>query len=146
MRRLTIVLRVFMAVVFLYAAYTKLREPWMMFAMAIDAYRLLPQWAVLTAGRTLPAFELLLGLVLLSGIALRYAAAASTMLLGSFFVIMVITFAKGMSIDCGCFGGGDVIGVKTLLRDGLLLAASGALTWLAFRTRPFMQLQPSSAT
>jgi uncharacterized membrane protein YphA (DoxX/SURF4 family) len=54
-------LRVLLAVVFLYAAYTKLRQPWLLFAMSIDAYQILPQWAVLALGRTLPWMELLLG-------------------------------------------------------------------------------------
>ena len=40
MRRLLITLRLIVAAVFLYAAYTKLREPWLVFAMAIDAYQL----------------------------------------------------------------------------------------------------------
>ena len=77
--------------------------------------------------------ELLLGLLLLTGVGLRYAAAGSTLLLGVFFAIMIRTFVKGMAIDCGCFGLGEVISAKTLLRDGLLLAGSLALTVLAVR-------------
>lgn len=134
MRRLLVLLRIVLGAVFLYAAYTKLKDPWMMFAMSIDGYQLLPQWAVLTLARTLPWFELVLGLWLIAGVGLRYAAAGSTLLLGGFFVIMVWAFAKGMNIDCGCFGPGDAIGVKTLLRDGFLLALSGAVMFLALRT------------
>lgn len=133
MRRVLLALRLFLAVVFIYAAYTKLRDPWLLFAMAIDAYQILPHWAVLTLARTLPWMELLLGLLLLTGVGLRYAAAGSTLLLGVFFAIMIRTFVKGMAIDCGCFGLGEVISAKTLLRDGLLLAGSLALTVLAVR-------------
>jgi len=124
-----------MAAVFLYAAYTKLREPWLVFAMAIDAYQLLPQWAVLTLGRTIPWFELLLGLVLATGFALRYSAAASTLLLGVFLGIMIHAYAQGMKIDCGCFGLGEQISAQTLLRDSVLLAISLTLTLLALRQR-----------
>ena len=124
-----------MAAVFLYAAYTKLREPWLVFAMAIDAYQVLPQWAVLTLGRAIPWLELLLGLVLATGFLLRYAAPASAILLGLFFGIMVHAYAQGLKIDCGCFGLGEPITVRTLLRDGLLLAMSVALSLLAFRER-----------
>jgi len=134
-RRTLLVLRIVLGVVFLYAAYTKLREPWLVFAMSIDAYQLLPEWAVLTLGRTLPWAELLLGLLLVTGIGLRYAAAASTLLLGGFFAVMVHSFAKGMTIDCGCFGLGEPISSRTLLRDGALLALSGLVTFLAIRTR-----------
>ena len=61
MRPLVLVLRLFLAAVFLYAAYTKLRQPYLLFAMSIDAYQLLPEWAVLTLARIIPWLELLLG-------------------------------------------------------------------------------------
>ena len=122
MRRLLIALRLVLAAVFLYAAYTKLRQPWLLFAMSIDAYQILPHWAVLTLGRTLPWLELLIGVLLAAGIALRYVAALATLLLALFFAVMLHAFAKGMSIDCGCFGLGEAISAKTLLRDGALVA------------------------
>jgi uncharacterized membrane protein YphA (DoxX/SURF4 family) len=121
-----------MGVVFLYAAWTKLRESWALFAMAIDAYQLLPQWAVMLAARTLPWAELVLGLWLISGKWLRIAAPAASLLLLSFFVILIRSYVKGMQIDCGCFGSGDPISPLTLARDGGLLAACLLLTVLAF--------------
>lgn len=133
MRRVLLILRLFLAVVFIYAAYTKLRDPWMVFAMTIDAYQFLPEWAVLTLGRTLPWLELVLGLLLALGFRLRYTASGATALLAVFFTIMLWAFAKGMAIDCGCFGPGDMIGPRTLMRDGALLAISGTLTVLAMR-------------
>jgi uncharacterized membrane protein YphA (DoxX/SURF4 family) len=126
-------LRVLLAVVFLYAAYTKLRQPWLLFAMSIDAYQILPQWAVLALGRTLPWMELLLGLLLLTGFGLRYAAPAATLLLALFFAVMLRAFIKGMAIDCACFGLGEAISAKTLLRDGALLVLSLAVSSLAWR-------------
>ena len=133
MRYVLIVLRVALGIVFLYAAYTKLREPWMLFAMSIDAYQILPEWAALTLGRTLPWVELALGALLATGFGLRYSAACATALLGVFFAVMVRSYAIGMKIDCACFGLGDVIGPRTLARDGVLLALSVTLTVLAFQ-------------
>ena len=135
MRRLILALRLIMAAVFLYSAYTKLREPWLVFAMSIDAYQLLPQWAVLTLGRTIPWLELLLGVLLAAGIALRYTAAVAAILLGVFFGIMVHAYAQGLKIDCGCFGLGEPISARTLLRDGVLLAVCLTLSFLALRRR-----------
>lgn len=51
---------------------------------------------------------------------------------GMFFALMTRAFVKGMGIDCGCFGLGEAISARTLLRDGLLLASSIALTLLAW--------------
>jgi uncharacterized membrane protein YphA (DoxX/SURF4 family) len=134
-RLMLIAFRVFMGAVFVYAAYTKLRDPWMLFAMSIDAYGLLPQWAVLLVARTLPWFELALGIVLITGVCLRYASVAGAALLGSFFTIMLVSYLRGLQIDCGCFGPGEALGVKTLIRDGGLLAVAVALAVLSFRPR-----------
>ena len=41
-RRLRLVLRLLLGAVFVYAAYTKLRQSWLLFALSIDSYQLLP--------------------------------------------------------------------------------------------------------
>jgi putative oxidoreductase len=130
-RPLMILLRIALGAIFLYAAYTKLREPWMIFAIAIDAYGILPEPAVLATARTLPWCELVLGAILLTGFGLRYAALAATVLLGAFFTVMLIAYRKGLAIDCACFGPGDIISLKTLARDGTLVAAAIALAVLS---------------
>jgi uncharacterized membrane protein YphA (DoxX/SURF4 family) len=141
-RYFLIVLRLALAAVFLYAAYMKLREPWLLFAMSIDAYQILPEWAALTLGRILPWLELFLGLLLATGFGLRYSAAGASILLGGFFAVMVRAYILGMKIDCACFGLGDVIGLPTLARDGALLALSVGLTVLAVSSKKRMILSP----
>ena len=145
-----ILLRIALGVVFEYAGYVKLREPWLVFAMSIDAYQILPEPAVLATARTLPWFELILGLTLASGFALRYAAIAAAVLLGTFFTIMLIAYSKGLAIDCACFGPGDIISLKTLARDGTLVAAAIALAVLSRRRLYFTASQaknsPSGST
>ncbi len=130
---LLLALRVALGIVFVYAAWTKLRDSWVLFAFQIDAYRLLPQWAVMAAARSLPWAELLLGVLLIVGKWLRLSASLVSLILISFLAAMARSYLKGMQIDCGCFGSGDVISPYTLLRDSGLLAASLILTWLAFR-------------
>ncbi len=126
MRGVRLALRLLLAAVFLYAAYTKLRQPWLLFAMSIDSYQLLPQWAVLFVARTLPWMELLLGLLLASGYVLPYAALATSAQLLVFFSIMARAYAKGLGIDCGCFGAGEALTGWTLARDGLTVSAFAA--------------------
>ena len=135
MRRLRLALRLVLAAVFLYAAYTKLRQPWLLFALSIDSYGMLPQWAVLTVARTLPWLELLLGLLLASGFGLPYVALASSLQLVIFLGVMLRGYAKGLGIDCGCFGAGEALTIKTLIRDGLLTAGAIVLTVSAFKSR-----------
>jgi len=42
--------RATLAVVFIYAAGTKLRQPWEVLALSIDFYGVLPEWAVILVG------------------------------------------------------------------------------------------------
>jgi uncharacterized membrane protein YphA (DoxX/SURF4 family) len=126
-------LRLLLGGVWLYAAYTKLKHPWLIFAMSIDAYHLLPEWAVLTVARTLPWIELAIGVLLIGGILLRYASVAGAGILAVFFAAMISAYARGLAIDCGCFGPGDALSKLTLLRDGALLTAAIVLAWLSWR-------------
>lgn len=135
MRYLRLFLRLLLAAVFLYAAYTKLRQSWLVFAMSIDSYRLLPEWGVLAVARTLPWIELLLGLLLATGVWLRWTSLAATVQLLVFFSVMLLSYSKGLGIDCGCFGVGEALSAKTLARDGALLVCAIALTISAFSAR-----------
>jgi uncharacterized membrane protein YphA (DoxX/SURF4 family) len=145
---LLIVGRLALAGIFLFAAYAKLKPqaamPWSgasirtslsMFAMQVDSYQLLPPQLVSPAAHFLPLFELFLGLWLLSGVWLRYSSLVTTLLLGAFFAMMVRTYRMGLEINCGCFGPGERLGPKTLLRDGSLLALALAVTIGAFLLR-----------
>ena len=144
-RVLLLIGRLALAVVFLVAAYAKLKPqvamPWSsasvktslaMFAMQVDSYQLLPPSYVSLVAHLLPPFELILGLWLLSGIALRLSSLVTTLLIAGFFIVMVRTYALGLSINCGCFGPGEQLGTKTLVRDGSLLILSAAVTVGAF--------------
>jgi uncharacterized membrane protein YphA (DoxX/SURF4 family) len=135
-QRLALALRLVLGAVFVYAAYTKLRQSWLLFALSIDSYQLLPQWAVLTLARTLPWMELSLGVLLVAGVWLRYTSIAAGAILALFFTVMVYQYAIGAGIDCGCFGVGEALSWKTLARDGLLLAGAVALIRLAWRKAP----------
>ena len=130
-----IVLRMVLGGIFVYAAYTKLSEPWQLFAAGIRSYEVLPNEAADLLARTLPWFELAVGLLLIVGRWLRVSTVAMSGLLVVFFSLMVRAYAKGQTIDCGCFGPGETISWKTLLRDGSLLAGSLIVTVVAFANR-----------
>jgi putative oxidoreductase len=123
-------LRILLGAVFVYAAYTKLRQSWLLFALSIDSYQLLPEWGVYFVARTLPLFELVLGLLLMAGIWLRPLSLVAAAILAMFFSIMVVSYFRGAGIDCGCFGVGEPLSGKTLVRDGILLGAALALAVL----------------
>jgi uncharacterized membrane protein YphA (DoxX/SURF4 family) len=125
--------RIVLGLIFIYAAWMKLKDPWQLFAVSVDGYQLLPPQGVVIVARTLPWFELALGALLVGGIWLRVAAPSVTLLLLVFFGILLSSYLKGMEIDCGCFGPGEALGPSTLIREGALLAISIALTVISIK-------------
>jgi uncharacterized membrane protein YphA (DoxX/SURF4 family) len=101
---------------------------------AVSAYQLMPYEAAEAAGAVLPFLEVVVGILLVSGLATRFAAAVSALLLAAFTVGIVSAWARGLSIDCGCFGGGGALAAGQtpqygweLTRDAVLLAAAAVL-------------------
>ncbi|MCU1238002.1 MAG: DoxX family protein [Candidatus Solibacter sp.] len=130
-----VLLRVVLGAIFIYAGYVKLEQPWQLFAAGIAEYEIVPLWAATFLARTLPAFEMLLGLMLVIGRWSRTSTVIMSGLLVVFFSLMVRAFAQGKDISCGCFGPNETISWKTLLRDGSMLAGSIVLTVMAFCNR-----------
>jgi uncharacterized membrane protein YphA (DoxX/SURF4 family) len=133
-RGLLIAARVILGAIMIYAAYSKLRSSWLVFAGSISQYNLVPDNWLEPMAKTLPWFELGLGVFLVAGVLTRWVGLLNTLLLGTFFGVMVRSYAAGLKIDCGCFGPGEALGPKTLMRDGLLVALSAAVTIAAFRS------------
>lgn len=97
---------------------------------AVRAYELLPQSLVEPVGYLLPVLEVVLGLALVLGLMARGAALLSTALLVVFVVGIASAWARGLQIDCGCFGDGGVNANASrqypweIVRDVALVAAS----------------------
>ena len=127
--------RILLAGIFIAAGYFKLREPWLQFAVSLNGFKILPDAMLEPVAKTLPWVELALGLAILSGLWLRWFALLATLMLGTFFSVLVRSFAMGLQVDCGCFGSGEALGPKTLLRDGVMLALAIAVTTGAFLSR-----------
>jgi uncharacterized membrane protein YphA (DoxX/SURF4 family) len=144
-RTLLLVVRVVIGAVFGYAAWAKLRDPWQLFAMSVDAYHLLPDWGVNVVARALPWLELLLAIVLIAGVWRRVSTTVASFLLALFFALMVRAYLRGEQINCGCFGAGEAISPLTMLRDGALLAASLLLTVRSFLHRKTPTIASESA-
>lgn len=120
--------RVTLAGLFLYAGVIKWLDP-SAFALEIARYELFPELAGYAAA-SLPAIELVLGLGMLAlpSTWRRSAALAALALLVVFTFAASSAIARGLDIECGCFGAGSSpITWLTLLRDLALVAASALL-------------------
>lgn len=125
--------------VWLVAGALKITEPDASIA-AVRAYQLLPSEVARAVGVALPAVEVVVGLALVVGAFTRGAAVLSALLQAAFILGIVSVWARGIEIDCGCFGGGGAqAGAASsypwdIARDTLLLAAS-VLVAVVRRTR-----------
>lgn len=132
LRIAVVALRVVLGAAFVYAGYVKLAEPWQLFAANIADYEVVPMWAAKFLARTFPWFEVLLGLVLVTGRWLRVSTVTVSLLLVFFVGMMVHAKLGGKNINCGCFGSDEPISWKTFVRDGSMLAVSLFLATMAF--------------
>lgn len=73
---------------------------------AVRAYDLLPESVTPTFGHLLPIVEVVMGVALVLGLLTRGAAVISSLLFVMFIVGIASVWARGISIECGCFGGG----------------------------------------
>ncbi len=101
----TTVARFGLAVVWTWAGLAKIADPDAALR-AVRAYELFPEAFVKPVAWGLPFVELALALLLLLGLATRPAAWASALLFVAFIVMIGSAWTRGLSIDCGCFGGG----------------------------------------
>jgi len=108
---------------------------------AVNAYQILPYDVAAHVGYGLPIVEIAAGVLLVLGLFTRTSAGIVAGLLVAFMVGIASAWARGLSIDCGCFGGGGTVQpdatayLPDLLRDGVLLACA-ALT-ACVRQPPF---------
>ncbi|GAB2444897.1 DoxX family membrane protein [Nocardioides hungaricus] len=91
--------------VWMYAGTAKLLDP-AQSVSAVRAYQLLPGSLVQPVGQLLPVIEVVVGAMLVLGLLTRGAAVLSAVLFALFIVGIASVWARGISIDCGCFGGG----------------------------------------
>jgi uncharacterized membrane protein YphA (DoxX/SURF4 family) len=122
-------LRLLLAAVLATAGALKLPDP-AESVRAVRAYQLLPEAVVPTVGYALPLVELAVAALLALGLLTRWAAIVAALLMLAFCIGIASAWARGLTIECGCFGGGGQVAAQDtrylpdLLRDGGLLLAS----------------------
>lgn len=98
--------------------------------MAVRAYEVLPIPVANFLGLVLPWLEIGVGVLLILGVGVRLSAIIGGALMLLFIVAIAQAGLRGLSIDCGCFGGGGAVEagktkyLSEILRDtGLALLA-----------------------
>jgi uncharacterized membrane protein YphA (DoxX/SURF4 family) len=121
--------RVFLAAAFVWAGMAKWLDP-ASFAASVVKFRVVPAaWSHIIA-LGLPPFEVLCGLLLLAGRWRRPAALGIALLNVLFILLLAQAWARGLRIECGCFGKWDPLAYRpgwAIARDALFLALAA---WL----------------
>ena len=105
---------------------------------AVRAYDLLPEAIVPAVGHLLPVLEVVIGLCLVLGVMVRGTSVVSALLFVAFIIGISSAWARGLSIDCGCFGGGGEIPDAAAKYPGEIARDVGLLAlslWLVVRPR-----------
>ena len=122
-------LEVILGGLFFYAGLLKILHPYE-FAEAVLAYQLLPESLVGLAVAGLPWVEVLAGLGLVAGLKRRSCLLILAGLVAGFLVVILITMARGLKIDCGCgLFSQRQVGPAAVLEDLLLLGWAAGLYW-----------------
>ena len=106
-RRLALFLcRLALAAVFMWSGTGKLLAPPQTFADSVASFRLVPNALISPIALALPPFEILLGAALFAGWPRRLGAFGAFLLSGLFLAALTAALARGLPVDCGCFGPG----------------------------------------
>lgn len=125
-RLLMLALRIVLGAVFIVAGALKIGDP-MAFADSIWAFQLVPNVLVMPMALMLPVFEIAAGMLLIVGLMRGTAALATILLTAVFTAAIASAIARGLTLDCGCFGQGAPTVRAMWLdlgRDLLLLAGA----------------------
>ena len=127
---LQLAIRLIMGGLFLYAGVGKIITP-LDFAAMVYNYKLLPDELIGPAATAIPWIEALSGFCLLMGLHTKGGALAISGLLAIFIAILIISAARGLDVECGCFSGVERrVGFLAIFEDLIML--SGALFILFF--------------
>lgn len=125
--------RLLLAAVLGYAGLVKIRDLTES-GRTVALYRIVPDESAQLVGGVLPFIELALALLLIVGLATRAVAVATAVLMAMYIAAITSVWARGLSIDCGCFSSGGTLTsgaergyVIDIARDLVFLGAAAFL-------------------
>ncbi len=128
-------LRLILGGLFVFAGVIKLLDP-QQFAFSVAAFRIFPPGVgdhlTIVSTFAFPWAEVILGVLLILGLWTRASALLTTLLLAGFIGAILSVIARGLAVECGCFGKIDFIcgakvGACTVARNSVMLAMAIAI-------------------
>ncbi len=120
-------IRIFLGMVFLYAAIDKIQSP-AQFAEVIYHYKILPLPFINLCAIIIPWIEIGIGLSLIFDISADIGLLLLSGLTLVFVGLIFSAMARGLNIECGCFSNSEsYVGWERIFEDFLILIAAGTL-------------------
>ena len=120
-------IRLVIGVAFIYAGWIKASDP-IGFADSVHSFEILPNSLISPFALGLPIYEITAGTLLVAGWLKRIGALALLLLTSVFCVAVISALARGLSINCGCFGPASTTNPWIdLARDVLIIAGCAIL-------------------
>ncbi len=120
--------RVVLSGVFAVAAVTKLADP-AAFAGDIERYRLIGAIPAAVLAVYVPWLELTLAVALWVRAVRAMAGAVLVALLAGFSIAVGLAWARGLDLECGCFGAAAAMPVRWAFLRNVVLLAMAAWVW-----------------
>ncbi len=118
-------IRLFLGIIFLWAAYGKIVNP-QAFVIAVENYQIfslrISRWIAIG----LPFMELLIGLFLIAGFWLKESFILTIILYLGFDAMILQAYFRGLDLNCGCFStsGGTPIDIFKIIENAFLTGAA----------------------
>jgi uncharacterized membrane protein YphA (DoxX/SURF4 family) len=137
-------LRIVVGAIFFYGGFISIQSP-TEFADSIAAYDLLPALTINSAALVIPPLEMIIGALLVVGRPRRVAVFSGLVLTIIFAIALTSALARGLVIDCGCFGHGSPSRMKMWIALGRDLFLGGLLVMLYRNERRFLRSQKTES-
>jgi len=140
-RILTILFRIVLGTVFIWASFDKIIDP-EKFARNISNYHIVPFGFENTIAIILPWLELLIGSGLILGVMVDGSVLISLFLLFLFNILIAQAILRGFNIECGCgLKEGQMVGFGKIFENFLLVIMAFLLF---YRDKSFLEFFPKT--
>jgi uncharacterized membrane protein YphA (DoxX/SURF4 family) len=129
---LILFLRIGFGLLLIFAAIAKIKLP-LPFARAVANYRVFGEGLSYWSAVFIPYLEIIMGLLLISGIWLDAAITLNALLMSTFLILVIQAYARGLNISCGCFSVDDPTAIGIIkIGQNVVFAGLATLLWVLY--------------
>jgi putative oxidoreductase len=117
-----LIFRIVVGYIFVSFGISKIADP-SLFAKEIANYDFAPLWTLNLVALTLPWIEIITGLLLIFGVALKANSILTALMLIWFIFMVAVAWGRGLDISCGCSSINPMhVGFQKILENTIFLA------------------------